>query len=152
MNSSNNISSLSDLQERKKQIEAELDYSQQALVNSVTPTSNSAQTFLVQDVLVPVIGVGAVLFLASRIYAKSKKRTVKNHAATIEENAGRTSVVGPETTRAYEPTEKRIADERTSGNRFSSVVKLGSILIPAAQAIMTAVQENKANTNRYTGN
>lgn len=142
MNSSANITSLSDIQDRKKQLESELDYSQKALIDSVTPTSVSAKNFLLQDLIVPAIGIGAVLFLASRLMSKQKE---KSHKEPIESAYDAFSTVPPSRGNDQGPGQKKKSEaiERPKKKRLSSLIKLGSVMIPAAQAIMKAVQDNK---------
>lgn len=145
MNSSSNITSLSDIQERKKQLESELDYSQKALIDSVTPASVSAKNFLLQDLIVPAIGVGAALFLASRLMSKRQKKNSQIHEERIETVYEGYSHPSASKSDYQRPVRERKIEavERPRKKRFSSLIKLGSVIIPAAQAIMTAVQDSK---------
>lgn len=144
MNSSSNITSLSDIKERKKQIEAELDYSQKALVDSVTPASVSAKNFLLQDLVVPVIGIGTALFLASKVMSRRKSANVQTKEEYLETNNKDrpASSSGMDYQRPVMTREIKVV-QKPKKKRLASIIKLGTIMIPAAQAIMAAVQENK---------
>ncbi len=145
MNSSSNITSLSDIQDRKKQIESELDYSQKALIDSVTPASVSAKNFLLQDLVVPAISVGAFLFLASRFISKRKERSNYVYEESVRSAYNDYPDAPPQKDHYQHPVQNRKieATERPAKKRLSSLIKLGSVMIPAAQAIMKAVQDSK---------
>lgn len=145
MNSSSNISSLSDIQDRKKQLESELDYSQKALIDSVTPASVSAKNFLIQDLVVPAIGIGTVLFLASRLISKRKERSnivYQEPVGKLYDDYADTPTFKRDQQQTVQKR-KIEAVERPRKKPLTSLIKLGSVMIPAAQAIMKAVQESK---------
>lgn len=156
MSKASNIDSLAELHERQAEVKQESELARKGFVDSLAQAPGKAKTFAYEDLAIPVMGIGVAAYVAYRLL-RSNNRSKQNlpipatqppvlPVATAEEPAVRSQVILPAPRPVSPPPQEDLDNNAAkTGLSLAAIISVGRLLIPAAQAIMGAVQEHKAN-------
>lgn len=154
MSKSKEINSLAKLKKRQQELNLEMKVSQQELVHSMGASRDNLQEFLLKKVALPAGGAILGLYLLHRALNPSgsapsstsgaEKEQMQAGAAAGASKGVKSNIVSSRPT----PSHTRIASpsakvRKKAGFDFGKIVSLGKIVVPAAQAIMLAINESK---------
>ena len=132
------ITSLQDIQQRKSEIREELATSKDAAVKSLSVASGEAKQFIFRDVILPAAGVALAGYLvvkaAGYLVNDQEEQSPPQDAPLMANQASRPHTVA-------QP--RRVVVQPTAPKRpfFQSLLRAGSILIPAGKAIAEVIRD-----------
>lgn len=136
------ISSIKDIQERQLEIKQQLSISKEAAIQSLHTSSTEVKTVVLRDVILPAAGIA----LAAYLTVKIADRFLSDPDQEAEEatSFAQAPLQSPPT----RPTPQRQSSApqavQPKKPAFQSLISLGSLLIPAGQAIMDVIKEERA--------
>lgn len=116
---------MSALQARKREIDQELVISQRAAARTLQKTSTEAKSLVVKDFILPAAGIAVAGYLAYRVATRNQTPAP---AASASLNANT-------------PPPRQSSPRKSSA--YQSLLRLGSLLIPAGKAIFEIMQEER---------
>lgn len=152
------ITNLSQIRQRRSEVEREIAASKQAALSQISSTADDAKNFVVHDVVVPAAGIALGAFVLSKVVkavfrSSSNEQHFENTSAassmprSLELPAPARPIshaTPPPPTRivpARQEVVAPVAGEREGGFEIpESVLKLGSLLVPAGLAIMDVIR------------
>ncbi len=132
------ITSLQDIQKRKSEIQEELATSKDAAVKSLSVASGEAKQFIFRDVILPAAGVA----LAGYLIVKTVGYLINDQEE--QEQPQSAPVIPAQTTLSpNNPQPRRTVVQPIVPRRplWQSLLRAGSILVPAGKAIAEVVQD-----------
>lgn len=158
MSKTSSISSLSELRERQEEIKAEQAAARNGLTSTLAAAPQKAKEYALEDLALPALGIGLAAYVGYRVLRSGKQENEEvrsvAHAAPAQhlQQPQRSQVAtasAPQVTRpAREARATREVQTREvvkSGFNFASLITVGKLLIPATQAIIGVIQNQKAN-------
>lgn len=156
MSKASNISSLTELRDRREEIKAEQEAARQGLTSTLAAAPAKAKDYALEDLALPALGVGLAVYVGYRVLRPRKQREEEPQSAVYppppqhlqqpqRDQVG--TAPAPSAVRASRPTRPAPAIARKAVKSSFNLAKLmavGKMLIPAAQAIMSVVQEQQA--------
>jgi hypothetical protein len=158
MSKSSKIDSLAELHARQAQVKQETKAAQEGLVGSLAQAPGKMKKFAYEDLALPVMGIGLAVYIGYRLL-----RSSDNSQDSLEQTMPAPQPMTPAPMVQSAPTGNipspqyqvprpvnRPAPQTSRGEgakrglSLSAIISAGKLLIPAAQAIMSAVQDHKA--------
>ncbi|MEM9527325.1 MAG: hypothetical protein AAGA31_11995 [Bacteroidota bacterium] len=152
MSNSKEIKSLAALKERQRALHLEMEASKQEFAQSMGQSREDLQDFLLKKVALPAGGAILGLYLLHKVLNRPSSPLqdtsppIVEHAGAaaganngLKSSASVTSVSDP--LKSSPPVSRPAANK--SGFDFKKIISLGKIMVPAAQAIMAAINESK---------
>ena len=163
MSKASNIDSLAELHARQAEVKQETEAAKKRLVDSLAQAPGKVKQFAYEDLALPAMGIGLAVYVGYRLL-RSGNRSQESFppaapepqhppaAAITESPRTRTnaSVQAPRSASAPR-SEVPVATAGKSGLNFAAIISAGKIIIPAAQAIMSVVQNHKAQQAKREG-
>jgi hypothetical protein len=154
MSNPSNIDSLADLHARQAEVRQETEAAKKGLVNSLAQAPGKVKQFAYEDLALPVMGIGLAVYVGYRLLRPNRSQESYPQAAPEPQHQPQAGVAENPQARYNAPAQAprpasapRPAAPMTnagkSGFNFAAIISAGKILIPAAQAIMSAVQDHK---------
>ncbi|MCP9234537.1 hypothetical protein [Lewinella sp. JB7] len=133
------ITSLAELQQRKKQVRMETELAKREFAHSIGTTKGNAGNFLLKKVALPAGGAIVGLMVLSNLLSSGNQKVpvVKETKVIHEYPDGR----------AYDGSKK---SRRNRAKTLTSIIGLGRLLIPIIQAIIGAVNTHQAKEAAHT--
>ncbi|WP_020567056.1 hypothetical protein [Neolewinella persica] len=158
MSKSSNIDSLADLHARQAQVKHETKAAKEGLVGSLAQAPGKMKRFAYEDLAIPAMGIGLAVYVGYRLMRSTNKSQLSPQqvmpaaqpmapvpatpsAPTRDMPSTENQAPRPVKRSMPEVSAKEVAK---SGLNLASIISAGKLLIPAAQAIMSAVQDHKA--------
>jgi hypothetical protein len=153
MNSkASNISSLSELRERREKIKAEQEAARQGLTSTLATAPEKAKEYALEDLALPALGIGLAVYVGYRVLRPARQApepTTPAQAQYLQHPQSAQQVDTPPVRvprPANPPREPRPVPTKAVVKRsfnFAKLIAAGKLLVPAAQAIISAVQEHQ---------
>jgi hypothetical protein len=156
MSKASNIDSLAELHARQAEVKQETAAAKQGFIDSLTQAPGKVKQFAYEDLALPVMGVGLALYVGYRLLrSDNRPQESFSHAAPEPQHFPPAPVAESQQVRYGAPavaprpanpprSAKPVASVAKSGLNLAAIISAGKIFIPAAQAIMSAVQDHKA--------
>lgn len=137
------ITSIKDIRERKLEVKRELEVSKNAAVHTLQTTTQEAKSFVLRDVVLPAAGIALAGFLTAKalgyVFTSTPRKTNTSEvSATNHQPTDPTPVT---------PDDRQARPQRATSRKkpvFQSLLSLGKLLIPAGQAIIEVIQEERS--------
>lgn len=163
MSKTSNISSLSELRERREAIKAEQQAARNGLTSTLAAAPQKAKEYALEDLALPALGVGLTAYLVYRIlrskdgpepvfperpYVQPVRGTNPQPQSEREVNAAHAPLAqrpAPVQQTARQEYPREVVKKNFS---FAKLITAGKLLVPAAQAIIGVIQsqQSKAQT------
>ncbi|MFK8161525.1 MAG: hypothetical protein AB8H12_03595 [Lewinella sp.] len=158
MSKASSIDSLAELHARQLQVKQETEAAKEGLVGSLAQAPGKMKQFAYEDLAIPAMGVGLAIYVGYRLLRSNDAPQVSNQApmpapqptnpAPMIQSAPTGNIPSPQY-QAPRPVNRSAPQASAegvakSGLNFKAIISAGKLLIPAAKAIMSAVQEHKA--------
>jgi hypothetical protein len=156
MSKASNIDSLAELHARQAEVKQETEVAKKGFVDSLAQAPGKVKQFAYEDLALPVMGIGLAVYVAYRLL-----RSDKGAQNSLQQAVPEPQYLPPPTVTERPPTRHSApvpaprpaspprpdvpgATVAKSSLNLAAIISAGKMLIPAAQAIMSAVQEHKA--------
>jgi hypothetical protein len=158
MSKSSKIDNLAELHARQAQVKQETKAAQEGLVGSLAQAPDKMKKFAYEDLAIPIMGIGLAVYIGYRLLRSSDNSQVSvpqtmpapqpvAPAPMIQSvptgNIPSPQYQAPRSVNRSTPQASRGGGAKR-GLNLSAIISAGKLLIPAAQAIMSAVQDHKA--------
>jgi hypothetical protein len=154
MSKASNINSISALRERREEIKSEQEAARRGLTSTLANAPQKAKEYALEDLALPALGIGLAAYIGYRILRSKNRPEQVFQEPRPETNQVYTqrTVQGP----SPSPTERVQRVQRAPRQEqarpvegksfdFGKLISAGKLLIPAAQAIIGVIQDQKAN-------
>lgn len=145
------ITSLEEIRERKAAVQAEIDRSKKAAVNQLQETASEARTFVLQDVVLPAVGIAASAFLLTKVVKaafgsdQSRHREPRQLQVIATENLPPPAEASSATENHSVPAPRVVVapPQKTTNKEKGSLLSLGALLVPAGRAILEVIRDQQ---------
>lgn len=158
MSKASNISSLSELRDRREEIKAEQEAARKGLTSTLVTAPAKAKEYALEDLALPALGIGLAAYVGYRLLRSGKKEEQWEQEKVDQRvpqpapgpRPARTELASTYSAPAppvQQPTSYREEETRKvvkSSLNFASLISAGKLLIPAAQAIISVVQNQRS--------
>lgn len=132
------ISSIKDIKERQLEIKQQLETSKEAAIEKLQTTSSEAKTVVLQDVILPAAGIALAGYVTVKLvdyFLSDGSQEQPAEAVYVQQQSPQPKAAPqvrnrPQITPPKQPF-------------YQSILRLGSLLIPAGQAIMEVIKEER---------
>ncbi|TXF90982.1 hypothetical protein FUA23_04050 [Neolewinella aurantiaca] len=154
MSKASNINSLTELRERREAIKAEQEAARRGLTTTLAAAPAKAKEYALEDLALPALGIGLAAYVGYRVFRSNKSEAtpyineptgpllpVPLARPREEAQPAYTPPVRKQQVIRPVPEQKRTERFEKNGFNFLKLLTAGRLLIPAAQAIYSAVQK-----------
>jgi hypothetical protein len=162
MSKASKIDSLAELHARQAQVKQEAKAAKEGLVGSLAQAPGKMKRFAYEDLAIPVMGISLAAYVGYRLLRSNNTSQVSvpqtlpapqpMAPAPVIQSAPTGNIPSPQY-QAPRPVNRSAPVVSTkevakSGLNLAAIISAGKLLIPAVQAIMSAVQEHKAQQHK----
>lgn len=158
MSKASNISSLSELRDRREEIKTEQEAARRGLTSSLASAPSKAKEYALEDLALPALGIGLAAYVAYRVLRSDEMPQQQQQQVNpapqpqgprpqegpVARPAPRAAAAQP--VRPVQEARGTRQEVTKSSFDFGSILTVGKLLIPAAQAIVGVIQQAKEQT------
>lgn len=145
------ITSLSDLQHRRKEVRMEEELAKRELAHSLGTNRESLSKYLVNNVAAPVGGVGLLTYLLKKTLSSSPTptREIVRETKVVHQYPDGRPYDGPSRSTAGRPT-RQARPAKSRASYFPILMGVAKLLIPVVQAVIGSMNVDAAEEHAQT--